>query len=84
MLVALGAAGSLGALLTGLAVTCCALVAAVSGYALWQGERALRSRMADERARIGRAREAQESRLFAWQAEHAAQMQRLAGPPARL
>ncbi len=74
VLVALGAAGSLGALLTGLAVTCCALVAAVSGYALWQGERALRSRMSDERARIGRAREAQESRLFAWQAEHAAQM----------
>ncbi|HET9972743.1 MAG TPA: hypothetical protein VFQ68_31220 [Streptosporangiaceae bacterium] len=75
VLAALGAAGSLGALLTGLAVTCCALVAAVSGYALWQGERALRSRMADERARIGRAREAQESRLFAWQAEHASQMQ---------
>jgi hypothetical protein len=73
-LVALGAAGSLGALLTGLAVTCCALVAAVSGYALWQGERALRSRMADERARIGRVREAQESRLFGSQAEHADQM----------
>ncbi|MGN6172142.1 MAG: hypothetical protein ACTHPS_04220, partial [Streptosporangiaceae bacterium] len=75
VLAALGAAGSLGTLLTGLAVTCCALVAAVSGYALWQGERALRSRMADERARIDRVREAQESRLFAWQAEHAAQMQ---------
>jgi len=74
VLTALGAAGSLGALLTGLAVTCCALVAAVSGYALGQGERALRSRMADERARIGRAREAQESLLFAWQAEHAAQV----------
>jgi hypothetical protein len=74
VLVALGSAGSLGALLTGLGVTCCALVAAVSGYAIWQGERALRSRMADERARIGRAREAQESRLFAGQAEHAAQL----------
>ena len=75
VLVALGAAGSLGALLTGLGVTCCALIAAVSGYALWQGERALRSRVAGERARIGRAREAQESRLFAGQAEHAAQLQ---------
>jgi len=74
-LAALGAAGSLGALLTGLAVTCCALVAAVSGYALWQGEHAVRSRMADERARIDRLREAQESRLFAGQAEHAAKMQ---------
>ena len=75
VLAALGAAGSLGALITGLAVTCCALVAVVSGYALWQGERALRSRMADERARIDRVREARESRLFAGQAEHAAQMQ---------
>jgi len=74
-LAALGAAGSLGALLTGLAVTCCALVAAVSGYALWQGEHAVRSRMAYERARIDRLREAQESRLFAGQAEHAAKMQ---------
>ena len=74
VLVAFGSAGSLGALLTGLGVTCCALIAAVSGYALWQGERALRSRMADERARVGRAREAQESRLFAGQAEHAAQI----------
>ena len=75
VLVALGAAGSLGTLVTGLGVTCCALVAVVSGYALWQGERALRSRMAEERARVDRRREAQESQLFAWQAEHAAQMQ---------
>ena len=35
---------------------CCALVAAVSGYAIWQGERALRSRLADERARVERTR----------------------------
>jgi len=75
LLAVLGAAGSFGPFLTGLAVTCCALVAAVSGYGLWQGERALRSRMAEERARIARAREAQESELFAWQAEHATQMQ---------
>ena len=84
VLAALGAAGSLGALLTGLAVTCCALVAAVSGYALGQGERALRSRMAAERARIGQAREAQESLLFAWQAEHAAQVKAWQAPPARV
>jgi hypothetical protein len=75
VLVAFGVAGSLGPLLTGLGVTCCALVAVVSGFALGQGERALRSRMAEERARIDRVREAQESRLFAGQAEHAAQMQ---------
>ena len=71
---ALGVAGSLDVLVAGLAVVCCALVAAVSGYALWQGERALRSRLADERARVGRMRAAQESRLFAWQAEHATRM----------
>jgi hypothetical protein len=55
-------------------VICCALVAVVSGYALWQGERALRSRLADERERVGKMRAAQESRLFAWQAEHATRM----------
>src|SRR5215472_9931550 len=61
-------------LLAGLGVICCALVAAVSGYAIWQGERALRSRLADERARVGTMRAAQESRLFAWQAEHETRM----------
>ena len=67
----LGAVGWLDVLLAGLGVICGALVAAVSGYAIWQGERALRSRLADERERVGRIREAQEGRLFAWQAEHA-------------
>ena len=71
---ALAAAGWLNVLVAGLAVICCVLVAAVSGYALWQGERALRSRLADERARVDKMRVAQESRLFAWQAEHAAQV----------
>jgi hypothetical protein len=71
---ALGPAGVLDVLAAGLGVICCALVAAVSGYAIWQGERALRSRLADERARVGTMREAQESRLFAWQAEHATRM----------
>jgi len=70
----LGAVGWLGVLIAGLVVICCALIAAVSGYALWQGERALRSRLADERARVGKIREAQEGRLFAWQAEHATQV----------
>jgi len=71
---ALGVAGVLNVLVAGLGVICCALVAAVSGYAIWQGERALRSRLADERVRVGTMREAQESRLFAWQAEHATRM----------
>jgi len=70
----IGAAGWLDVLIAGLVVICCALIAAVSGYALWQGERALRSRLADERARVGKLRAAQENRLFAWQAEHATQV----------
>jgi len=71
---ALGVFGLINVLVAGLGVICCALVAAVSGYAIWQGERALRSRLADERARVGTMRAAQESRLFAWQADHAARM----------
>src|ERR1019366_10721781 len=66
-------------LVAGLGVICCALIAAVSGYAIWQGERALRSRLADERTRVGRIRAAPESQLFAWQAEHAARVRQWQG-----
>ncbi len=69
--ITLGAVGWLDVLVAGLGVICCALIAAVSGHAIWQGKRALRSRLADERARVGKIRAAQQSRLFAWQAEHA-------------
>jgi hypothetical protein len=72
--IALGAAGLLSVLVTGLVVICGVLVGAVSGYAIWQGERALRSRLADERFRVGKIRAAQESQLFAWQAEHASRV----------
>ena len=72
--IVLAAVGVIDVLVAGLGVICCALVAAVSGYAIWQGERALRSRLADERTRVGRIRAAQESQLFAWQAEHAARV----------
>jgi len=72
--IALAVAGVLDVLVAGLGVICCALVAALSGYAIWQGERALRSRLAEERARVGKIRAAQESQLFAWQAEHAARV----------
>jgi hypothetical protein len=70
----LGVVGVLSVLVAGLGAICCALVAAVSGYATWQGERALRSRLSAERTRVGRLRAAQESQLFAWQAEHAARV----------
>jgi hypothetical protein len=58
-------------LAAGLAVVVCVLVAAVCGYGLWQGQRALRSRLADEQARVGKIRAAQQSELSAWQAVHA-------------
>ena len=81
--IAAGVVGWLSPLLAGLGVICGVLVAGVSGYAVWQGERALRSRLADERSRVGRRRAAQESQLFARQAAHASrvrdwQAQRLA------
>jgi hypothetical protein len=72
--VLLAVVGVIDVLVAGLGVICCALIAAVSGYAIWQGERALHSRLADERTRVGRIRAAQESQLFAWQAEHAARV----------
>lgn len=72
--VVLAAAGWLAALVAGLVVVCCLLIAAVGGYAIWQGERALRCRLADERGRVGKLRATQESRLFARQAEHASQV----------
>jgi hypothetical protein len=72
--VVLGFVGWLPVLVAGLGAIVCLLVAAVCGYALWHGGRALRSRMAEERGRIGKIRAARESQLFAWQAEHAARV----------
>jgi hypothetical protein len=72
--VVLGTVGWLPILVAGLGAVICVLIAALSGYAVWQGERALRSRMADERSRVGKIRAVQESRLFAWQAEHASRV----------
>ena len=72
--VVLGTVGWLSPLVAGLGVICAVLVAAISGYAIWQGQRALRSRLADERGRVDRIREAQESQLFASQAAHASRV----------
>jgi hypothetical protein len=74
VLIALGAIGWLNALVAGFGVICGVLVAAISGYAIWQGERALGSRVADEQSRIGKIRAAQQDQLSAWQAEHARQV----------
>jgi hypothetical protein len=72
--IVLGVTGWLNLVVAWLGAICGLLVAAVTGNAIWQGERALRSRLADERSRVGKIREAQESRLFAWQAEHASRV----------
>jgi hypothetical protein len=68
---AAGAAGWLPVPAAGLTVIACGLIAAGCGYAMRQGERALRSRMAGERNRVEKIRAARESQLFAWQAGHA-------------
>jgi hypothetical protein len=72
--VVLGVVGRLPVLVAGLGVVICVLIAGLCGYAVRRGERALRSRMADERSRVGRIRAAQESQLFACQAEHASRI----------
>jgi hypothetical protein len=56
------------------AVAVCLMAGALSGYAIWQGKRALGVRIAAERHRVEQFRAEQESRLFAWQAEHARQV----------
>jgi hypothetical protein len=72
--IVLGTAGWLPVLAAGLGVIICLLIAALCGQAVWQGERALRSRLADEQSRLGRLRAAQQDQLFTWQAEHARQV----------
>ena len=72
--VVLGVAGWLPMLVAGLGVVICVLIAAVCGYAVWQGERALRSRIDAERRRVSGIRAQTERRLFTGQAEHAARV----------
>jgi hypothetical protein len=63
--------GLLSGLLAGFGIVICLVGAAAAGYALWQGEQALRARIGGERQRLGKIRAEQESRLRAWQEEHA-------------
>jgi hypothetical protein len=67
------AAGWLPALIAAPATAACLAAVALTGFAIWQGERTLRARIRAERLRVERFRADQESRLFAWQAAHAAQ-----------
>jgi hypothetical protein len=68
---ALGLAGTLGGLAAGFIAGSAALLAAVSANSVWQGERALRARVAGELRRVESIRAESDSRLFGWQAEHA-------------
>ena len=74
VMIAAGLAGWLNPLAASFVAGCAALVAVVTGNAIWQGERALRERVAAERRRVGSLRAESESKLFAWLAEHADQV----------
>ena len=74
VLAACVAAGWLPVLIAAPAIAACLVAAALTGFAIWQGERALRARIRAERLRVEQFRADQESRLFAWQAEHARQL----------
>ena len=71
LVVALAVAGILNAALTSLGLAVFLALAAVSGRAIWRGEKELRGTVEQEKRRVARARAAAESRLFGWQDEHA-------------
>ena len=73
-LIVVTAGGWLAPLIAAPAFILCVVFGALSGYAIWQGEQALRARIEAERERIERFRADQESRLFATLAEHARQV----------
>jgi hypothetical protein len=73
-LVVLVAGGLLPLVIAAPLAVACLIAGGLSGYAIWQGQRTLRARLAAERIRVERFRAEQESRLFAWQAEHAKQV----------
>jgi hypothetical protein len=73
------AAGSLPALAMAPVLAACVVVGGFAGYAVWQGERALRERVAAEQRRVERFGAEQERQLFASQAEHARQVKEWQG-----
>ncbi|HEX6449883.1 MAG TPA: hypothetical protein VF060_10520 [Trebonia sp.] len=68
------AAGWLPTLAMAPVLAACVVLGAFAGYAVWQGERALRERVATEQRRVERFDAEQERQLFASQAEHARQV----------
>jgi hypothetical protein len=69
--IAAGIAGWLNVIVVFLGASGAAWAAALSANAIWQGERALRARVAAERLRLDGISAEAERRLFAGQAEHA-------------
>jgi hypothetical protein len=68
------AAGVLPTVIAVPALAVCLAAVVLTGFAIWQGERALRARIRAERLRVEQFRADQDSRLFEWQAEHARQL----------
>jgi hypothetical protein len=64
-------AGAVNAIVAGLAITICVIAGAMSSAGVWQGERALRARVAAERVRVERFRADADAKLTAAQDEHA-------------
>ncbi len=71
LLIAVWTAGWLNAAIAWLAAVACLAGAGLAVQRIWQGEQSLRSSVEDEGQRIATIRAEQESRLFAWQEEHA-------------
>jgi hypothetical protein len=55
----------------GVGLVACAFILLITGYGIWQSERALRSRVNEERARLERQRQTRQRRLDAAHKEHA-------------
>ncbi len=75
LLVPLWALGVVGGLVVGLGLVILLAVGGLAGYALWQGEQALRSRLTEEETRLDRIRAEQGRKLRVAQEEHARQHQ---------
>ena len=75
LLLAAWVVGWLDAAIAWLGVVVCLVGAGLAVRTIWRGEQDLRSRVGEEQRRLGKIRAEQESRLFAWQEEHARRFQ---------
>jgi len=64
-------AGAVNPIIAGLAITICVIAGVMGSAGVWQGERALRARVAAERVRVERFRADADGKLAAAQDEHA-------------